>query len=288
MAPRGLSTRLTAISSGVAAGRQRAGASGRDRSSSSRARVWRSSSSRWSTRARTSPMAREPSAGLEPVVGQPALLRGARVLGDAACPRGGADGPERDGIGRAEHADSRQAILEGGVEEQRPPGARSIGSDARERLAGGGALTLVELQPALADVHAVEQQAMARELGVEATRILAEGGEALVPGRHPHAGADRGDVVQVAPEALELEQDRARSRGLGIGSEARAAARRRGRRRRGWSPSRPRTHGPHRRCPRRGRHPRRRARARGACRRAARRGGGCGRRRRGSGSGPTR
>ncbi len=60
---------------------------------------------------------------------------------------------------------------------------------------------------------------MARELGVEPAGALGERGEVIVSGGEADAGADRREVVEVTPHALELEQDRAHARELGAGSE---------------------------------------------------------------------
>ena len=49
---------------------------------------------------------------------------------------------------------------------------------------------------------------MARQLLVQAPRALDERGEEGVAGCETDTRADRGDVVQVVPGALELEQDR--------------------------------------------------------------------------------
>src|SRR5690349_8867415 len=58
----------------------------------------------------------------------------------------------------------------------------------------------------------VEEEAVACELCVEPTRVLGEAGEAIVAGGEADTGADRGDVVQMAPKTLQLEQDRAAAR----------------------------------------------------------------------------
>ena len=64
---------------------------------------------------------------------------------------------------------------------------------------------------AAADADRPEEEPVPGELGVEPPRALGERREAVVAGREPDPGADRGDVVEVAPDALELEQDRARA-----------------------------------------------------------------------------
>ncbi len=130
---------------------------------------------------------------------------------------------------------------------------------------------------------------MAGERRVEPARALGERGEAVVPAAKPTPGADGGDVVEVAPHALELEQDRPCA-GERLGRvQARAPPRRRARRRRRSRRRRP------RRRARRSAQPLGERRALGGAfetavlveePRVER--GGCGRRRRGSGSGRTR
>ena len=85
---------------------------------------------------------------------------------------------------------------------------------------------------------------MAGELGVEPARALGERGEAGVAGGEADAGADGGDVVEVAPDPLELEQDRAGAGELGGRLAGRAPPRRRGRRRRRSRPRRRRRRAP--------------------------------------------
>ena len=58
-------------------------------------------------------------------------------------------------------------------------------------------------------MHAVEQEAVPRDLRIEPARVLAQRCEALVAGCEADARADRSDVVEVAPEPFELEQERA-------------------------------------------------------------------------------
>ena len=61
---------------------------------------------------------------------------------------------------------------------------------------------------------------MAGQPGVEPAGSLGESRELRVPRRKADAGADRGEVVEVAPQALELEQDRSHKRKLRIGRQA--------------------------------------------------------------------
>ena len=67
---------------------------------------------------------------------------------------------------------------------------------------------------------AAEEETVTCELGVESARALGERSEVIVSGGKADACADRGEVVEMAPHALELEQDRAHARELGAGSEA--------------------------------------------------------------------
>ena len=64
---------------------------------------------------------------------------------------------------------------------------------------------------------------MAGELRVEPHRALLQRGEGHVPGGEADAGADRGDVVEVVVEALELEQQRAGAAQLRVEGEPDAA-----------------------------------------------------------------
>ena len=72
---------------------------------------------------------------------------------------------------------------------------------------------------AAADADRVEEEAVSGQDGVQPARALGERCEAVVAGGEADAGADRGDVVQVAPGPLELEQDRADAAELGGGHE---------------------------------------------------------------------
>ena len=269
-------------------GRARSGRS--SRRVEQRRRSASSSSARCSSRACTSPAARSGTTGSKPVVGEPraasrARRRRARRRARPARPR------------RARAASAAVTTPMSGrrswnerVEEELAPAARDVGS----RCAASSSR-------AVADVRRRRARARCRRRGrvpnrkrwpvsarVQPARALGERGEAAVAGGEADAGADGGDVVEVAPDPLELEQDRARARELGGRREAERllAGVRVGdavRDRAGGAGARDVA-----RARRRASSLRRRARGRGACRRGARRGAGCGRRRRGSGSGRTR
>ena len=82
-------------------------------------------------------------------------------------------------------------------------GERSELVPRRARLVG------IEREPALPDRDRAEQEPVARQRLVESPGALGQGGEERVPGGETHPGTDGGDVVEVVPDALELEQDRA-------------------------------------------------------------------------------
>ena len=209
---------------------------------------------------------------------------------DPGSARGRPDGAEPLGVRGRDDADVREAILEGRVEEQLAPAAsRAPRATRRARSRAARDLLAVECELAAADADRLpKRKRWPVRQRVQPPCALGERGEAGVPGGEADAGADRSDVVQVAPRPLELEQDRAGARELGrrdeaerllagvrVGDAVRDGA--------GGAGARRRTRGP-----RRASFPRPPARGRDACRRAARRAGGCGRRRRGSGSGRTR
>ena len=73
---------------------------------------------------------------------------------------------------------------------------------------------------AATDLHRSEQEPMAGKPRVQSPGVVHERCEAARSGRQPDAGADRGDVVERVPDALELEQDRACAGELGRGHEA--------------------------------------------------------------------
>ncbi len=100
------------------------------------------------------------------------------------------------------------------------PRARRLPADLRQRLAGVGDGGVVELERAAPDCDRPEQEPMAREACVQPARVVDEGGEAARAGGEADAGADRADVVEGVPDALELEQDRPRAGELRGGREA--------------------------------------------------------------------
>ncbi len=216
VAPRGLSTRPMPIGRAVAAGLggararagRRAGRRAARTTAAARARAARAAPA-------TSPAAPSATAGREAVVGEPRGRR-AHVLGDPARARGRAGRAERARVRGGDDADARQPVLERGVEAaaRASPLARPRAS-ARELVARGRARPAASSASALPPTcDAAEQEAVAGRARVQPARPLGERGEAVVAGGEADAGADRGDVVEVAPDPLELEQERARAREL--------------------------------------------------------------------------
>ena len=89
----------------------------------------------------------------------------------------------------------------------RQPPLESAAIEASSARAAATAVR-VDGELAAADVNRVEEEAVAGQALVEAAGALGECGEEGVSRGEPGAGADGGDVVQVVPGALELEQDR--------------------------------------------------------------------------------
>ncbi len=76
----------------------------------------------------------------------------------------------------------------------------------------------VQSEPAAPDAHASEQEAVPGELRVQPACALGQAGEALRSCGETGAGAYRRDVVQVAPDPLELEEHGASPRELAAGA----------------------------------------------------------------------
>ena len=107
-----------------------------------------------------------------------------------------------------------------------------LGADRGELSRAAPTVASRRAQVAAAHADGAEEEAVAGQGRVQPAGALGEGGEAVVAGGEADAGADGGDVVEVAPDAFELEQDRAR-RGRARGRpRARARPRRRAHRRR--------------------------------------------------------
>ncbi len=218
-----------------------------------------------------------------------ARARRPHVLGDARCARGGADDSER----RSPTAPSTMPMS--GIRSMNDPlkssafQARDDSTRMRVRVSRASRTAdSVEVEGAAADRDGAEQEAVAGQALVQAPGVVDERGEAARAGRDADAGADRADVVERVPDALELEQDRPGPRELARGLEAERLLARVRVRDGVASPSTRRrsVRRPGVRLPNGA--PRPPARGHGACRRVARRRGGSGRRRRGIGSGPTR
>src|SRR5581483_1805728 len=154
------------------------------------------------------------SDGLEAVVGQ-SVGGCADVLGDAAGSGGGSDRAEGEGVLARNDADVGEPVLEGAVEEELAPGASRLGLDPLELCAGCDDRVPLDRERAAGDGDRAEEEAVPGQRGVEPPRALGQRGEAVVPGRESDAGADRGDVVEVAPDPLQLQQDRADASELG-------------------------------------------------------------------------
>ena len=133
----------------------------------------------------------------------------ARHPASPAAARGGADGAQRQRGLLRDDADARQPVLERGVEDQLAPAVPGLLGERSELVPRGARPVGVEGEPALPDRDGAEQEPVARQRLVESPRALGERGEERVPRGETHAGADGGDVVEVVPDALELEQDRA-------------------------------------------------------------------------------
>ena len=84
---------------------------------------------------------------------------------------------------------------------------RPCRAEAREVLPGPARSAGEDRSSALAPTATdPEQEAMTRESLVEPQRTLLQRREGHVPGGEADPGADRGDVVEVVVEALQLEQ----------------------------------------------------------------------------------
>ena len=220
----------------------RAGARGRRMSAAARARAARRAPGRrrrpaWDDAARSR---RTRAAGLWPRTSSASPA--ARAAGPTA--------PSRSASAASTIADVGQPVLERGVEERArarraPSPSRSAASSARAAL-DGRASRSSSLPPTLTVPKRKRWPVSAR---VQAAGALRQRGEARVAGREPDAGADGGDVVEVVPGALELEQDRSCTGQLGGRPRGRAPPRRRGRRRRRWQRRRRRTRARRTPCP---------------------------------------
>ena len=209
---------------------RRPGTSGAASRSSSRSKVWRSSSVALLEARADVAGRRGRSRRREAVVGEPAVAgrcarrrrcRRARAAGPTA-PSAAASSraerrrrPTRRSWNDALNASSRQAAarLALAAGDRVARASESVARRARARLRRRATLSNRKRWPASAVV--------------EPARVLAERREALVAGGEADAGADRGDVVEVAPEPLELEQERAgaaRPRGRAAGRASCSAA----------------------------------------------------------------
>ena len=146
----------------------------------------------------------------------------AGVERDACRPRGRPDGAEPLDVRRAHHTDVRETILEGGVELELAPAADRVAADRGELLARRACLSRIEVERAPADRDGAEEEPVPGQVGVEPPSALGERGKQGVPCGEADTCADGRDVVQVAPDPLELQQERACSGELGGRFEAEA------------------------------------------------------------------
>jgi hypothetical protein len=107
-----------------------------------------------------------------------------------------------------QHADVWETILEGRVELELAPRPRRLLVDARELGASALHRLTRDVEPAAPDADRNEEETVARQGGVDTASALDEPGEAVVAGCKPDAGAHGGDVIEMAPGPLQLEQDR--------------------------------------------------------------------------------
>ena len=264
-----------------------AGASARSRRPSRMSNDCASSSGRWSNRLCTSPTARAVTAGSKPAYAS----SGDTALASSGRPAARAPGPtvpSRVAVAASTMPMSGSLSWNDRLKSSSRVPRSASSRSAWSAVAGPPDRRIVEVEIAPPDRHRAEQVAVPCQLPVQPTRSFGEGAEELRSRGEPRAGADRGDVVEVAPRALELEKDSACASELGGDAQAEqllaglcvrdgvrhcaGAARAGGVRQ------------PARRSP----SLRLLAPAPGACRRAARRGGGSSHRRRGSESAPIR
>ncbi len=183
-----------------------AGATGSASSSPRISRVTSSSAPRSSSRAATSPDAVGGAAGANAEPYQRSGLAPRASVARPAARAAGPTAPSRRASSRessptppsrawteAAKLSSRQASAASSPISRRTPRARS--DSAAESASSAGA-----------DGDRAEEEAVAGELPVEPLRPLLQRREGHVPGRETDPGADRGDVVEVVVEALELEQ----------------------------------------------------------------------------------
>ena len=140
-------------------------------------------------------------------------------------PAARARGPDRSepvGVCGCEDADAGEPVLEGDVVElELAPAASASVADARRALRGRFGVVCGSRSRRCAPTWTVpKQEAVAGEAVVEPPGAFGERREEVVAGGEADAGADRGDVVEVVPDAFELEQDRAGARELAVGRES--------------------------------------------------------------------
>ena len=219
---------------GTAIRRLRAGRlNGRSSKRSRMSNVCRSSSARCSTRAWTSPAARRGTSGRKLLVGEARTVP-AHVFGQSRGARRRSDGAESLGGLGVDDPDVGEPVLKRCVEEQLAPAALRVRAESGELLATGAHGAGIESECAPADADRPEEEAVAGERCVQTARAFRERGEARISRGEPDAGTHGGDIVEVVPGALELEQDGPCTGELGGRTRGRAPPRKPGRRRLRW------------------------------------------------------
>ena len=132
----------------------------------------------------------------------------AYVDGDArpACRR--PDGAESLDVLGSEDPDVREPVLERGVELELAPATFGRSANRIEFPVGVSHGAGVQLEGAAAELDRAEQKAVSGQDRVEPACAFGESREMIVARGEADTGADGSDVVEVAPETLELEQDR--------------------------------------------------------------------------------
>ena len=174
------------------------------------------------------------TAGSKPLVGEARAGR-ADVLGDPGGARGRADGAERARRPRRSTTPmsgsrSWNDALKRSSRQPRDASARIARELRRAPRATVAASRSRSLPPTATDAEEEAVAGRARAFSRRARSVSAA--KRLLPAARPTPAQIGGDVVEVAPDALELEQDRPRARELRRSARARAPPRRRARRRR--------------------------------------------------------
>ena len=176
--------------------------------------VCSSSSARCSKRARTSPAARLGTTGSKPSYDSRSLPTRASSASPAAR-AGGPTAPSRSAAAALTTPISGSRSWKDALKSSSRQLRAERCSKRCDLLARRTDGVRVESERAPSDTDGAEEEAVARQEGVEAARAFGQRGEAVVAGGQPDPGAHGGDVVQMAPHPLELQQDRASAGELG-------------------------------------------------------------------------